>query len=184
MHCFLRFLKITSCHYNLEVVHSRAFRGKYGLSPFRTLGSIAAPFVASAAGIKYFVGNPKVDENVLLGLTFLASTPIIANLVSPDEGEVVLLPLIDSANHRETADSSIEYDPIQGKFSLKIGQKCLRTEEEGKQQMYISYGKKQGSELLLNYGFLQEVPCNTGEDFESRNSQRLQLAEEFLKKNT
>mmetsp|Transcript_13046 Transcript_13046/g.18755 ORF Transcript_13046/g.18755 Transcript_13046/m.18755 type:complete len:193 (+) Transcript_13046:911-1489(+) len=169
-------------HYS-EVIHSRAFRGNYGLSPVRTFGSILAPFIASAAGIAYFWNNPRVEESVLIGLAFLASTPIFLNIILPDQGEVVLLPLIDSANHLESADSAIEYNPVSGTFALKVGPKCLVREEESKTQLYISYGKKSDAELLLNYGFLPGVPCNDGEDEASRNAQREQLTQEFLRRN-
>ena len=92
----------------------------------------------------------------------------------------VLLPLIDSANHLEEADSAIEYSPLTDSFDLKGGPKCLLEEEDGKQQLYISYGKKSDRELLLNYGFLKGTSYKVGENETER---RKQLAEKFIANN-
>lgn len=161
----------------MEVVHSRAFRGNFGLSSMRTIASAAAPLIAAFLGWLYIQGSADYSDSVLVGLAALASSPLLINGVSPDEGEVVLLPLIDSANHLEEADSKIEYDPIKGVFSLSVGPNCLADSEkyEGKPQLFISYGAKSDSELLLNYGFLPGV-ASVDED----DKQRELLTKEFL----
>jgi hypothetical protein len=163
----------------MEVVHSRAFQGTYGRSTLRSVGSALAPILAAILGIQYMDGNPDVSNVVLAALAALAAMPTVVNMVIPDNGEVVLLPVIDSANHSEEADSVIEYDPWSQSFSLTIGPKCLAVNPEGPTQLYISYGKKTDVELLLNYGFLPGV----SEDGDV-NIQRQRLAEEFILRNT
>jgi hypothetical protein len=77
----------------------------------------------------------------------------------------------------EEADSSIEYSPLTDSFNLNGGPGCLLKEEDGTQQLYISYGKKSDKELLLNYGFLKGATYKEGEDETER---RKQLAENFI----
>jgi hypothetical protein len=99
----------------------------------------------------------------------------------------VLPPLIDSANHMETADSSIVYDPVRSCFQLQCGPQCFGSESENgnddaqqKTQLFVSYGPMTDTELLLNYGFLPNVPCSEGnEDKQVRDEQRGRLAEAF-----
>jgi hypothetical protein len=161
----------------MEVVHSRAFRGNYGLSPVRSIASAAAPLISAIVGWTYIQGNPDIADSVLLGLAAFAVSPLLIGQVFPDKGEVVLLPLIDSANHREEADSSIQYDPLGGAFSLTVGSKCL-VPEGSDTQLYISYGPKSDAELMLNYGFLPGVSCAEDND----DVQRSQLTDEFTKR--
>mmetsp|Transcript_1979 Transcript_1979/g.2399 ORF Transcript_1979/g.2399 Transcript_1979/m.2399 type:complete len:392 (+) Transcript_1979:56-1231(+) len=163
----------------LEVIHSRAFRGNYGLSSLRTILSVAAPLTSLIAGWLHIRGNPDYSDFVLLALGALAASPLIVDSVSPDKGEVVLLPMIDSANHLQEADSNIQYDPLAGVFSLAIGPNCLVQEKEGeKPELYVSYGPKTDNDLLLNYGFLPGVKCEN----ESDEVQREIMAIEFLKR--
>ena len=42
-----------------------------------------------------------------------------------------VLPLIDSANHLQEADSVIEFDPAVDGFVLSLGRKCLVKEVDG-----------------------------------------------------
>jgi len=166
--------------WSMEVVYSRAFRGNFGTSAWRNALSIGAPFVSLVLG---YLGRKSVDsfnDMLYFGLVVLAASPLLINLLRPDKGEVVLLPLIDSANHSEEADSAIEFDPANGVFALKVGSKCLVDEPNGGTQLYISYGSKQESELMLDYGFLPGIPCWDGEDEEARDTQRKQLADGYL----
>jgi hypothetical protein len=119
---------------------------------------------------------------MLIGLGVLGFAPVLANVLLPEPPQAVLLPLIDSANHLQEADSSIQYDPLSSKFSLSVGSKCLATEDNGLQQLYISYGVKSDSELLLNYGFLLGVSCSSeGED--EKMALRKKLAQSFVARN-
>lgn len=164
----------------MEVVHSRAFRGNFGLSSMRTIASAAAPLLAGLLGWLYIQGNIDYSDSVLLGLGALSVSPLLIDAVSPDLGEVVLLPLIDSANHLEEADSKIEYDPVKGVFSLSVGPKCIVKGEkgEGDSQLFISYGPKSDSELLLNYGFLPGVSSGNADNNEERDL----MTKEFLRR--
>lgn len=171
----------------MEVVHSRAFcgigGGNSGSNNFLAAG---APVLAGAAGVAYLQDNPFPDDKILIGLAVLGALPVLANVVLEDKGNAVLLPLIDSANHDSTADSSIQYNPLSKSFELSLGSKCLKT-EDNKTQLYITYGDKSDAEWLLNYGFLPNVSCNVDDDTtdleEARNAQRFKLAQAFIERN-
>ena len=167
----------------MEVVHSRAFQGNFGMAPAKAVGSALAPMAAAIIGWNHIRGNPDYSDLFLLGLAAVAVAPTIVTLVLPDKGEAVLLPVIDSANHLEEADSSIEYDPISQSFSLKIGPDCLVPDKE-QIQLFVSYGKKTDVELLLNYGFLPGISYSDRNDDDSLDAQRQLLAEMFIRRNT
>lgn len=163
----------------MEVVHSRAFAGDFGIgsSLLPPVVSTAAPVLAALAGYVYFVQSNGQDDIVLIGLAALGAIPAILNLVAQKPPVAVLLPLIDSANHSEDADSSIDYTPLSDSFTLAAGSNCL-VQTGGKRQLFISYGKKTDAELLLNYGFLQGVSSD-GEDSDT-DIHRRNLAQEFI----
>jgi hypothetical protein len=165
----------------MEVVHSRAVCGTFG-APLSPLA--AAPVVAGAIGYAYLQDNPDPSDPFLFGLAVLGALPVLVNVASIQEGKAVLLPLIDSANHLATADSSIEYNSLSSEFTLSVGPKCLVEEEGSKTQLYISYGTKSDAELLNNYGFLPGVSCSDGDDEAARDSQRSRLAQAFLQRNS
>lgn len=147
------------------------------------------------------VGGDGTDDttSLLLNFALLAFilSPALIDIIkgkSKDIGarDAVLLPFIDSANHSEDAGSEIEYNPIRGEFTLRVvGGKCLEIEKRLsgekkkrggdstllRRQLYISYGEKSDSELLLNYGFL---PKNAGIGITSSNNERrIKLADAY-----
>jgi hypothetical protein len=154
----------------MEVVHSRAFCGDFGIgaSALPPLVATAAPVVAAAAGYVYFFQFQGENDAVLLGLGLLTAIPLALNFLTKSPPAAVMIPLIDSANHLEEADSSIEYSPLSDSFTLTAGPKCI-VEENGKCQLYISYGKKSDAELLLNYGFLGGVASDGDSSTRRRN---------------
>jgi hypothetical protein len=164
----------------MEVVHSRAFRGTYGLSPVRSIGSTAVPIVAAAIGMAYMQGNANIQDSYLVTLAAVSTLPILFNLVAPDKGDAVLLPFIDSANHLEGVSSSIQFNPLQREFNLLADRDCF-VHEGDKTQFYISYGSKTDKELLLNYGFL---PGLTSFDLEGGSDDviRRKLAQMYVEK--
>ena len=172
----------------MEVVHSRAFCGDFGLGGSQQLPpvvTIASPLVAAIAGYTYYAIMHGQQDLVLVGLAAVAGLPALINIISSSyqsSSVAVLLPLIDSANHREDADSVIEYSPLQNSFTLSGGQKCIVEESEGKKQLYISYGKKKDTEYLLNYGFLPSAAVASGMRGDD-TSRRRRLAEQFLARN-
>lgn len=171
-------------HWAMEVVHSRAFCGIGQSSTISVLPSLLVPIAAAAIGWAYNFATPEPSYAVLAILAVIAAAPTAMNLIQGEgPSTAVLLPLIDSANHWESADSTIDFDPVTGSFQLSIGPKCLQSESDGQTQLYISYGSKHDSELMLNYGFLPTVPCADGEDEAARDQQRKQLAKEYLKRN-
>ena len=117
-------------------------------------------------------------------LALIAASPVALTIIADQKGskEAVMLPLIDSANHLQEADSVIEYDPAVDGFVLSLGRKCLVKETDGdneRAQACISYGIKTDSELLINYGFLRGV--NNADEIQDERRRR--LADEFVRRN-
>ena len=174
----------------MEAVHSRAFCGDFGIvgggGRLPAAANLGAPAVAALASFVYFVPMHGQSDAVLLALAVLGAIPSVINLLRESTPVAVLLPLIDSANHLETADSSIRYSPLTDSFELEGGPSCLVPEADGKQQLYISYGTKSDRELLLNYGFLKETSKLNSDGSSSSNHEetaterRRKLAETFL----
>jgi len=175
----------------METVHSRAFRGDFGAldggegGPLRKIASLLLPLSALAFGIIYAT-DPSVDK-YFVPLSIVAATPVVLTMIADQKGskEAVLLPLIDSANHLQEADSVIEYDPAVDGFVLSLGKKCL-VKEGDRAQVCISYGVRKDSELLLNYGFLRGVSMEgLGNDAGdgNRDEIRQRLSEQFLIRN-
>eukprot|EP00980_Cylindrotheca_fusiformis_P007939 scaffold1697_cov120-Cylindrotheca_fusiformis.AAC.21 len=161
----------------MEVVHSRSFCGNFGVNnglPKPLLLSL--PLLAGMMGYYYYAVIHGQNDLVLAGLALVAGAPALFSLLSKDNPVAVLLPLIDSANHMESADSVIQYDPLSESFTLTVGEGCI-VNTNGKDQLFISYGEKKDTELLLNYGFLQGVDLSG--DF-SDDSRRKKLADAFL----
>jgi len=194
----------------MEAVHSRAFKGSFGLLKnnngddgisLKAIGSIAPPILAAIVGSKALLNpstNPN-DDKIAIGCGIIATLPLLFNTIfsndEKDNSSAVMLPLIDSANHMEKADSVIEFDPLKDIFTLSVGSKCLVKEktENGneKTQLYVSYGKKKDTELLLNYGFLNDFVVGSEKTGKSANEAddtvrdrvRRYLAEEFVRRN-
>jgi len=179
----------------MEAVHSRAFRGDFGAldggegGTLRKIASLLLPISALAFGIIY-ASDPSMDQ-YFLPLSIAAATPVALTIFADQKGskEAVMLPLIDSANHLQEADSVIEFDPIVDAFVLSLGRKCLvkDVDDTGERaQVCISYGIRKDSELLLNYGFLRGVSVEGSQNVdgnESRDEVRRRLADEFVIRN-
>ena len=160
----------------MEAVHSRAFCGDFGMgsSPIPPWVTGAVPVVAAVAGFQYYNQNPDPSDILMIVFALAAAMPTILSLVNKSPPVAVLLPMIDSINHREEAVANIEYSPLSDSFLLTVNSNCFVVENEGT-QIYISYGKKKDTELLLNYGFLRDVVLNG-----DSHSRRKALAESFL----
>jgi len=165
----------------MEAVNSRAFKGNFtGQEPLKELSKALVPFAAGAFALNYIRSDPfGADENITLLLLLFSCAPVILNFLSDNfsDGkiEAVMLPFIDSANHKESAQSEISFDPLKGAFTVSVeGGNCI--EEDGTlSQFYISYGRKFDTELLLNYGFLNGLRENN----ESQAERRRLLADTF-----
>ena len=178
----------------MEAVHSRAFRGDFGAldggegGPLRKIASLLLPLSALAFGIIY-ASDPSMNK-FYIPLSIVAASPVALTLIADSKGskEAVMLPLIDSANHLQEADSVIEFDPSEDGFVLSLGRKCLVKEvDDGREraQVCISYGVRKDSELLLNYGFLRGVTMDgikTDDGDTGRSQIRQRLAETFLER--
>lgn len=150
----------------MEAVYSRSFKGD-AISNLSTqlIYTIIVPLAAMALGVNYLISNPNQSNDALtMGLGLISFLPLVLKNIAPKStnSEAVLLPFIDSANHMEQADSQILYDPLKGIFTLTVsGENAFVDDEDcdGRKctQLYISYGAKRDTELLLNYGFLPGV---------------------------
>lgn len=157
--------------------------------PLRKIASLLLPLSALAFGLVY-ASDPGMNQ-YFVPLGIVAALPVALTVIADQKGskEAVMLPLIDSANHVQEADSIIEYDPSVDAFILSLGRKCLVKEVDGdgeRAQVCISYGIRKDSELLLNYGFLRGVSMDglsNAEGDESRDEVRKRLADEFVSRN-
>ena len=180
----------------MEAVHSRAFRGDFGAldggegGPLRKIASLLLPLSALAFGVIY-ASDPSMNK-FFVPLSIVAASPVALTIIADSKGskEAVMLPLIDSANHLQEADSVIEFDPSVDGFVLSLGRKCLvKDVDDGREraQVCISYGVRKDSELLLNYGFLRGVTMDGIESEDGgvdRSEIRQRLAEAFLDRYT
>ena len=170
----------------MEAVHSRAFCGDFGFaSPTSSMiRNFSIPFSFTAFAINYMLLQSN-NDNLLLTvlLALIGFSPLLINVSTNRQGDAVLLPFIDSANHVQEAQSIIEFDPLQRAFSLTIGRNCLIQDNNNKEQLVISYGAKRDSELLLNYGFLPGIQLSTdddNDDDDDESNYRLRLANAYI----
>ena len=173
--------------WSMEAVHSRAFRGNFGpssgpLTP--VLGIILSALSAIGSLVYYFQVANGVEDMVFYGLVLLSAVPSASILLSEDSSSAVLLPLIDSANHLNTAESTIEFSPLTEKFSLTAKPSSCFVDEGSKRQLYISYGSKSDAELLLNYGFLAGMSSSALASATSSSERRKALAAEYIRRGT
>jgi len=179
----------------MEAVNSRAFKGNYGGGTLNQLQSLTFPILAAIAGLIFlFASDDETADMIVQFCGLLVVAPVALSLAEESKGpeaaqsDAVLLPYIDSANHLEKAESNIEFNPVTGDFTLEIGRNCQVKEEDGRSQLYISYGQKSDRELLLNYGFLPGANGvnaeNTDDDKDApRDAQRKRLAGIFVREN-
>lgn len=181
----------------MEVVHSRAFRGIPGTmddAPESLLYSVGSPILAAAMGVWYYQTHlldfARGDDSTLLALglgTMVALLPTLWQALKKPASSswAVLLPFIDSANHDEQADSSIEYNPIRRAFELSVGPKCFVKAKtlNVPAQLFISYGKKNDKELLINFGFVPDAEIEDSLTTASGDEYRTRLADAYLKRN-
>ena len=166
----------------MEAVNSRAFKGDFGgEDALKKVSKSLIPFAAAAFALNYVQAGPFAsDERLTIALLAFSCSPVILNFLSETFGvktmDAVLLPYIDSANHLEAARSNIEFNPLKGVFTVSVeGRNCIVEQKDGRKQFYISYGEKRDTELLLNYGFLQDMDTEGMDEEEVRRS----LAETF-----
>jgi len=173
----------------MEAVNSRAFKGNFGGGLLNQLQRLTVPIIAAAFGAIVLFTNPgdATAELIAQICTLAVLAPAILSLAEETGGtanakaDAVLLPYIDSANHSDDADSNIEYDPVNGIFILDIGNKCKVVEDDGRTQLYINYGKRTDSNLLLDYGFLTNM--SAAKKILSEDERRARLAKEFVRRN-
>jgi hypothetical protein len=108
----------------------------------------------------------------------LAVLIILSLVLGTQPSSAVLLPVINSANHIETADSSMSMIPSDRAFNCNAA-KCFVAKDDDKPQLFVSYGPRTDTEFLLNYSFLPSVPCSEGNDEAVRDQHRRRLADAF-----
>jgi len=171
------------------------------------LSSKLLPFAAISIGTLYSLrlDYELMSDGLAFALLFFASAPVLLQVINEfvfkrldGDLDAVMLPFIDSANHKGDAKGCclVEFDPLRGVFTVSIDKedvegKCIVKDEDNmmKRQLYISYGEKSDAELLLNYGFLENLPetDNTSSsviaiDNNDNDDMRKLLAETFMKR--
>lgn len=166
----------------MEAVNSRAFKGDFGgEDALKKVSNSLIPFAAGAFGLNFISsgsGPFASDERITIALLVLCCAPVVLNFISESVGlrtmDAVLLPYVDSANHLESARSNIEFNPLKGVFTVAVeGRNCIIQEGDGSKQLYISYGEKLDTELLLNYGFLPGMDMDQSSADEDEYRRRL-----------
>jgi hypothetical protein len=173
----------------MEVVHSRAFCGDFGsLNPANLIVSLSVPIIATFIGYKSLIDSYTsytTGYNEVIAILCAATAALVPLYYSQKNDKVaVLLPFIDSANHLQTADSSVEYNVFQDCIVLNAGPKCFVKSNTANSkggavatgavatQLFINYGEsKDDTELLLNYGFLNNN--NDNDDNYVKNCSKL-----------
>jgi hypothetical protein len=124
-------------------------------SPLSLAASMTPTFLAAIIVVLY---SALIDSELPLfllgGLALVAVLPLVSSFAGPAQQSAAMLPLIDAANHRPGADSDIRFDPISNSFELVVGP--LRCVDASSRQLFVSYGDKSDTELLLNYGFVPD----------------------------
>ena len=148
----------------MESVSARAFSGVGGLEKdgFQ-LGAVAA---AASVGLAVSLatqpsvsipGNIIDRETLTLALGTLGALALMPSVVSSQAGasQCVLLPVIDSCNHRSTgANCEMEYDVARECFVMKV------KADEGVQaghELTLSYGNRDNDDLLMYFGFVESA---------------------------
>jgi hypothetical protein len=181
----------------MEAVYSRSFKGDFVSNLSKQLvSSLFVPLAATALGLNYLITNPTESNDALtIALGLVGFLPLVLKNLGPKSGdsEAVLLPFIDSANHMEKADTHIFYDHLKGDFTLTASGKYAFVDDEDCNkrkctQLFISYGAKRDTELLINYGFLPGVDSSEmfKEDLNlshQLDTQRKALIQEFRRRN-
>ena len=163
----------------MEAIHSRAFKGLSMDSSKNSILTVAAQTIAGAVGIYGIMQPNDFGELIAIGSAFVILIPLLISIFKQGSGNVVLLPYIDSANHLKSADSAIEFDPLQDSFILRAGSNCyVKDQLTGQVQLYITYGERSDAELLLNYGFINDFILSPNRD----ENIRQKLAKEFVRR--
>lgn len=142
----------------LACVFSRAFGGKFGGSGLSRALLAAQGALAALAGA-WLVADP-LQHGASSAAVLVAGLGAAAALEATAAAELVLLPVIDTANHRSNARSTIAYNALSDALELSF--------EEGEEgsgkggivdsasgQVFISYGERSNEELLLYFGFVE-----------------------------
>ncbi|CAN0110191.1 unnamed protein product, partial [Phaeothamnion confervicola] len=152
----------------LECVLSRAFAGGFGGG--RLALAAAATAVCGAGAAAYALDSP-------LPLALAALAIVASNFAElngsgsgcsggKDKAGWVLVPMIDSMNHRTEAKSELAFSPLSESFTITVN-KPIATGE----QALISYGRRTNDELLQFFGFVEAdnpADCYTLADLPAR----------------
>lgn len=134
----------------MEAVHSRAFMGIAGVE---NSGAVTAALVAQGLGLVSGCAGVGFDEFPLVavgGVAFAVGLGfnVFKGLVNPKE--VLMLPYIDSANHDESSQNAIEYNPLKQEFEL-----VCKGDQTPDSELFISYGERSPVDLLINFGIVK-----------------------------
>lgn len=130
----------------MEIVRSRSFQG----FSKKSLGIYGLASVLSF--ILAILAYPQYGENASFIIGLLSMCALIPAIIESNNKYCILLPIIDSSNHRsQTPSCEITFDPIRGDF-LMTSKQPIQLDEE----VTISYGVKSNDDLLQYFGFVEE----------------------------
>ncbi|GMI23992.1 hypothetical protein TrCOL_g12867 [Triparma columacea] len=133
----------------MEAVKSRAFSERGGNGGDKRLRF--AGVAVQAAGMLAVIKGGEGGE-IFGGIGIAFGIAMAAGMGGGGEGEGVLLPYIDSANHKKGAGSRILYDGFRDVYSLVVEGRGEK-EGGGGGQLFITYGDDRGEEdLAVNFG--------------------------------
>ena len=166
--------------WGMEVIYSRAFCGVSTTITKWERKLLAFQFGSLVVGFFDVLSIPAgFPSDVLLAICAVgAFAPVLRYALPGNNGEVTgcLLPVIDSCNHDSSAGSKISFDILNRKFSLFCKGSCVRTTPGLFDELVISYGKRSQEDLLLNYGFVEDMrpDCETEEEWREAVCKHLQ----------
>lgn len=132
----------------LENVRSRSFSGPYAGSPIKDRVTMAALLAAAGAGYAALSHIPL--ESVLNAGISVACFNLIYDLVLSSRLKwYAMCPIIDSLNHSDSVNSSIEFEYFRDTFVVSTDMNYGKGS-----QIFISYGEKTNEQLLQYYGFV------------------------------
>ena len=139
----------------MEVVRSRAFKGIAGIQDSFLLTKISPILISCTLLYLVYVMTQSAqvnDDPIAIAIGLLAV--VIPIIVQGDESSIVLLPVIDSCNHKSRNPScALAFSPVSGAFEINAAED---TGIQAGAEITLSYGDKNNDDLLQYFGFIEE----------------------------
>jgi hypothetical protein len=120
-----------------------------GSSSFGLYGGLAGALLVGAAGSLQVTDT----QTPAIILATLAALVLVPSLLKTQQSAAVLLPDIDTANHRSKGfHAKIDYDPSSDSFVMTAVSDIYPPKDS---EVTISYGNKDNDDLLQYFGFVE-----------------------------